>query len=259
MEQLLGSCSPLLGEFQPREIVALVWALARLNYHPGEAWLRGFFEASRPLLPAFRADELAAAARAICKLRAAPDAAWVEGLAASFQAQFGGLDAAGAEAAIRAIRDLRAAATAADFATRVSAFTAVRSLPEPAVFVLPHTTAAPAGAAAASAGGASLGRSAQHLPRRPLEADTPQPAAPLLPFGGRDELGSDAQGTSWLESFVSDVHGFAALMSLMPAWMRQRLHQWPRAWAAQRLSLGSAHDNAAMASSPDQVPRRLGH
>jgi hypothetical protein len=46
---------------------------------------------------------------------------------------------------------------------------------------------------------------------------------------------------SWVEAFMAEVHGMAALMTLMPDWMQWRLRQWPRAWAARRLALETGH------------------
>ena len=224
MARLLDSCTPRLGAFQPREMVAVLWALARLNYHPGEAWLCSFFAASYPLLRRFRTDELTAAARALCKLHAAPDTAWVEELTVAVQSQVGRLDAAGADAAIRAIRDLRAVAAAAEVAGRAST-----------VPLLPPQACTNGGEGEWAGASSMAPPQLRHSTLPPMCQPAGLPCLPgdELQLAARPAVGSSL---SWLESFMAEVHGVAALMTLMPSWMQQRLRQWPRAWAAQRLS-----------------------
>lgn len=246
MQQLLASCSARLADFQPQEMTNVAWSLAQLNYHPGDTWIASFLAASYPLLFEFESGDQARVACALAKLSAAPSAGWIERLAAAVQAKFSGLDAAEAMATVAALRRLSAAAVEEEDAAAVFGLRASTLVVRDASLVVrgsswePDGTGVtpwsldsiePAATAAAAAAGqpstrAAAAVAAQGLQQRFDRSNT-----------GRNVQQAPAS-LSWLESFVAEVQGMAALVSLMPDLMQQRLRQWPRAWAAQRLMVG---------------------
>jgi hypothetical protein len=267
MAALLASTAARLCAFRPAELTALAWALAALRYHPGDDWLRSFQAAAAAQMEAFEAPELAAVARALAKLRAVPGPAFLSALGAAIEARFAAFDAAGAAAALTALNALDGAAAApggewepeaaadvdAQALPPVVVVPAVAALPEPRVVVLGSGWARPlmeSGGGGGGGGGGSVPQLRSAAPPASLLRRLQQLEL-RREYVKQQQLGVVAS-PQWLESFLTEAHGMAALMSLMPEWLLDRLRLWPRAWVAQRIALGGGNDAHAGGSARDR-------
>jgi hypothetical protein len=252
-----------LATFGPREGAVLLWAFSKLGYQPPPDWLAEFWAASGGGLGAASPAELCALAVAACRMRSSAQAGaaeWTLLLAAAVRRRFPHFSAQEATVTLRALAELAAgrevvvgmAAAAGGGGlgggggggapALGGAGLAVGGPPpgllSPAGGVEGMASAAPAGRTLAprlvamqQRGQASQGEGGA-TPQRPQQ----QLAAAEAPR--QQPLRVLPDQPTWLESFVSQAFGVAALLSLMPEGMQARHGRWPARAAAAHAQRG---------------------
>jgi hypothetical protein len=249
----LAASRPRLPGFQAAELAATARALCKLGAAPSAEWVEALAAAVEAQFGSFDA---AGALAALAALRSFSAAAAVAGEGAAVMrrpAAVGG----DSEAATAFVHD---PALPRVVVVVGGEWTLDRSSGSSgddwAMALIEDGSSSDAGSSSSSSNGSSSSSSRSSLSvqeassprsmllRRLQHGQQPQQAPVMQRSDGARELAAaHAQASStlsvtWVESFVAEVHGMAALMSLMPDWLRARMRRWPQAWAAQRLALG---------------------
>lgn len=69
----------------------MVWALSKLNYHPGDAWMNKFIEVTVPRLGEFSPIDLVKLVQSLGPLNVVTTAPWMEAYSAAAAAKVGGV------------------------------------------------------------------------------------------------------------------------------------------------------------------------
>eukprot|EP00195_Chlamydomonas_chlamydogama_P017840 CAMPEP_0202894980 /NCGR_PEP_ID=MMETSP1392-20130828/4258_1 /ASSEMBLY_ACC=CAM_ASM_000868 /TAXON_ID=225041 /ORGANISM="Chlamydomonas chlamydogama, Strain SAG 11-48b" /LENGTH=659 /DNA_ID=CAMNT_0049579841 /DNA_START=154 /DNA_END=2133 /DNA_ORIENTATION=- len=95
MTGLVESSTRQMGNFNSQGYSNMIWALARLNYNPGQQWLNSFMYGATKYMREFSAMDLANMASGMSKLGAVPTPEWAAafwGVSANQAGRFSGLE-----------------------------------------------------------------------------------------------------------------------------------------------------------------------
>ncbi|GIL51827.1 hypothetical protein Vafri_7734 [Volvox africanus] len=71
---------PRLAAFPEQELSNLVWAMARLQYSPGQEWVRHLYDAIARLLPELRPQALSTVLYGLAQMGQRPEAEWLDAI-----------------------------------------------------------------------------------------------------------------------------------------------------------------------------------